>query len=242
MTRIQAHRGASAERPENTMAAFRRAVELGADGIELDVHLLRDGVLAVHHDAVLGRCETGLEGSIYHYTMEELRTADAGGKFDGSYAGERIPDFQEVLELLAPTSLVLNVEIKAGTGFLTEVGEKTVQLLREYGMEKRCILSSFNHAVLLDIKQKHPDLPVGALYSEDYGLDMVDYARRYGFDALHSDYRLVDANLVERAHAAGIAVNVWTVDAPADIRRMFQIGVDTVISNDPAQALQLAGR
>ncbi len=229
MTKIQAHRGASCERPENTLAAFRRAIELGADGIELDVHLLPDGTLAVHHDATLGRCEPGMSGSLYSRTARELSALG-------------IPTFREALEVIAPSGLFLNVEVKAGTGFLTAVGEETVRLLRESGMEKRCILSSFNHYLLRELKQSFPGFQVGALYSAAYGFDMVDYAVRHGFDALHADYRLADEALVQKAHAAGLAVNVWTVDREADIRRMLLLGVDNLISNDAALALRLAGR
>ena len=240
MTRIQAHRGVSCERPENTMAAFRRAVEIGAGGIELDVHLLPDGTLAVHHDDVLGRCESNRTGSIYSYTAETLAEADAGSKFSPEYAGERIPHFSEVLELLAPTGLFLNVEIKANTGFLTDVARETVRQLKEYGMEKRCILSSFNHFLLQEVRAEFPDMPTGVLYSQTLGFDMAEYASQNGFQALHADYHLVDAALVEKAHRLGLEVNVWTVDDPNDIKRMLDLKVDNLISNNPALALSIA--
>lgn len=228
MTRIQAHRGASRECPENTLDAFRRAIELGAGGIELDVHLLPDGTLVVHHDDTLGRCEPGMSGSLYSRTARELSAAG-------------IPTFREALEVIAPSGLFLNVELKANTGFLTAVGDETVRLLREFGMEKRCILSSFNHFLLREMKGHCPDIPTGALYSCTYGFDMAAYAVRCGFDALHADYRLVDEPLVRSAHAAGLEVNVWTVDREEDIRRMLLLGVDNLISNDAALALQTAG-
>lgn len=238
MTNIQAHRGASKERPENTMAAFRRAEELHADGIEMDVHLLPDGSLAVHHDDQLGRTVNGT-GSIYGYTFAQLRELSAGAGFSPAYRDERVPSFRELLEFLKGNDLVLNVEIKTNTGFLTGVEDAVVDMLREYRMEGRCIISSFNHFVLANIKKRAPELPVGALYGFTLGKDMAEYAAANGFNALHADYHLVDRALVEKAHSLGIAVNVWTVDQPADIRRMLELHVDNIISNDAALALEL---
>ncbi len=238
MTRIQAHRGASKERPENTMAAFRRAEELRANGMEMDVHLLPDGSLVVHHDNELGRTVNGT-GSIYDYTFERLRELSAGASFSEEYREERAPSFRELLEFLQGNDLFLNVEIKADTGFLTGVEDAVVEMLREFRMENRCIISSFNHYILANIKKRAPEFPVGALYELTLEKDMVEYAAANGFNALHAYYRLVDRDLVERAHRLGIAVNVWTVDEPADIRRMLELGVDNLISNDAALALRM---
>ncbi|MGI5893314.1 MAG: glycerophosphodiester phosphodiesterase [Candidatus Merdivicinus sp.] len=242
MTEIQAHRGASAECPENTMAAFRRAAELGVKGVELDVYLLPDGNLVVHHDDKLGRCELEAEGSIYEYTAAQLCKMDVGTKFSPDFAGEHIPTFREVLDFLVKTPLFLNVEIKAATGFLTGIEDHVLKLLREYDMEKRSMISSFHHFILTEIRKKYPEMPVGALYSRNYGIDMVEYACKWGFHALHSKYPLVDAELVKRAHEAGLAVNVWTVDQPDDIQRMLDIGVDHIISNNPALAQEIASK
>ena len=106
-------------------------------------------------------------------------------------------------------------------------------------MEDRCIISSFNHFVLKNIKERYPEFAVGALYSVTLGKDMVDYAASWGCDALHADYHLVDQALVDKAHSLGIAVNVWTVDGEEDINRMLAFGVDNIISNDAALALKL---
>ncbi|MGI5856212.1 MAG: glycerophosphodiester phosphodiesterase [Candidatus Merdivicinus sp.] len=239
MTKIQAHRGASKERPENTMAAFRRAEELHADGIEMDVHLLADGNLAVHHDDRLGRTVVEGSGSIYGYTFEQLRAFSAGLGFSEEYRSEKVPSFRELLEFLKGNQIVLNVEIKAGTGFLTGVEDAVIAMLREYHMEDRCIISSFNHFVLKNIKERYPEFAVGALYSVTLGKDMADYAASWGCDALHADYHLVDQALVDKAHSLGIAVNVWTVDGEEDINRMLAFGVDNIISNDAALALKL---
>lgn len=237
MTRILAHRGASKEQPENTMAAFRRAEELQADGIEMDVHLLPDGSLPVHHDDRLGRTVPEGTGSIYGYTFEAIRQFSAGAAFGEEYRNEKIPSFRELLEFLKGNSLYLNVEIKANTGFITGVEDRVVAMLREYHMEDRCIISSFNHFILKNIKKRYPDFQVGALYSITLDKDMAEYGAEWGCNALHADYHLVDQALVEKAHSLGIAVNVWTVDQKEDIRRMLELGVDCIISNDAALAL-----
>ena len=239
MTRIQAHRGASCERPENTLSAFRRAIELGAGGIELDVHLLPDGELVVHHDDRLGRCEPEAEGSLYHNTADQLARINAGGRFSPQWT-DGISRFSEVLDLIAPSGLYLNVEIKANTGFLNDIAARTIAMLRDYGMEGRSIISSFNHFVLKQVRQLAPEMPTGVLYSDTYGQDMVAYACRHGFQALPGDYHLVVERVVTAAHAAGLEVNVWTVDEPEDIRHQLSLGVDNLISNNPALALELA--
>lgn len=239
--KVQAHRGASKERPENTMAAFRRAAELRADGIELDVHLLKDGSLVVHHDSDLGRCET-VKGKIYDFSGKNIQSFSIGEWFSPKYKRETIPFFQEVLDFLKANNLFLNVEIKAESGFLNDIADRVVLLLNEYNMVNRCIISSFNHYVLKEIKEKYPQYKTGVLYVEDLSLDIVAYCQKHQFDAIHPYYRNVSRELVERCHKSGISVNVWTVDSPADILRMMEYGVDRVISNDVATAVKVISR
>lgn len=232
--KIQAHRGASKERPENTMAAFRRAVDLQADGIELDVHKVRDGALIVSHDASMLRC-MGEEKNIYDLTGEQIRAYSAGKKFSPRYEAERAPYLTEVLELVRETSLFLNIEIKA-EHLLTGIELDVMQLLRRYDMQKRSIISSYRHDILREIKRCDSGFRVGALYDDMRGTDPVQYAVFYEFDAIHPYFPTVEETLVSRCHAQGIQVNPFTVDRPEDIRHMMQIGVDSVITNDVAIA------
>lgn len=236
MSVILAHRGASKERPENTMAAFRRAEELNVFGLEMDVHLLPDGTMIVRHDDNLGRCEN-VSGSIYSLSGAEVQKIPVGKNHPGEFENETMPSFGELLQWLQTNRMFLNVEIKPG-GFLSEVGERTVEALEQYRMRERCIISSFDHHILREIKQRHPEYKVGILYSQPCG-DVVDYCLKYGFDAIHPYYRLISEPLVRDCHRSGIAVNVWTVDEPDDIRRMIEWGVDSVISNDAAAAQQI---
>ena len=240
--KIQAHRGASKIRPENTLCAFQKAIDLHADGIELDVYLISDGSLVVHHDTQLKRC--GGDGqNIYDMDADSLRGIDVGAYFGSAYKHERIPFLREVLELLRGTDLLLNVEIKKAVDFLTPVVEKVVGLMDEYQMRERCILSSFHHDLLAEIKQTHPDYRVGALYSEPpRGLDIVSYCKQYGFDAIHPWHQRLSGQLVEACHQNGIAVNAWTADDPDAIERLLSLSVDTIITNDVETAMQVAGR
>lgn len=236
MFQIQAHRGASAVRPENTMSAFYEAERLGADAIELDVHLLFDGTLVVHHDRDLGRCEAPTD-SIYEYRSSNIKSFSVGEKFDSSYQKEVIPLFEEVLQFLQRNQLILNVEIKNDFGFITDVSGAVIHMLEEYHMKDRCIISSFDHHVLQDIKQKYPAYKVGILYASTFGIDIVDYAKQYHFDALHPCFTTVTKALVEKAHQNGIAVNTWTVNTAENVKRMKECGVDSVISNEVEMAL-----
>ena len=238
MIKVQAHRGASKERPENTMSAFRRALELGADGIELDVHLLCDGTIIVRHDSDLGRCES-IEGNIYNYSKENIKSFSVGSWFSEEYKNEVIPYFTEVLEFLKGNELFLNVEIKPGTFFIDASVEKVLKLLEKYNMANRCIISSFNHYMLKEIKEKFPRYKVGILYSYPYKYDVINYCKKHGFDAVHPYYKSIDKQFVDACHQNGILVNVWTVDAPEDLQRMKEYGVDTVISNDVVTAKKI---
>ncbi len=232
MIRIQAHRGASKERPENSMAAFQRAAERQADGIELDVHVLPDGTVAVHHDGRLGRCEEP-QKSIYDYRRETIQSFSIGAKFSSQYSDERVPFLEQVLDLVSREGLFLNVEIKKDTGFsYTSYEDTVIDLLDRYHWREHCIISSFHHDILRSIKERHPGYRVGALYGETYGIDMIDYCAKYGFDALHPYFGFVDGDFVRRAHERQLLVNVWTVDQAPDIRRMMEAGVDTIITND----------
>ena len=131
MTKVIAHRGASADAPENTMRAFEQAMLFGADGIELDVQLTRDGELVVIHDETLDRTTTG-RGSVYSYTFAELRTLDAGSWFARSTKPERIPHLQEVFDLLAGTDILLNVELKNDVVLYDGIEAKLCALLAAY--------------------------------------------------------------------------------------------------------------
>jgi len=236
MTKITAHRGASSVAPENTMAAFIKANELGACRVELDIHVLPDKTVVVHHDGRLGRCEEA-DGSIYNYRYATIKSFSVGEKFSPDFRNEKVSYFDEVLAYLKEKGILLNCEIKRDTGFCFADEEEVIKLIDKYDMAENSIISSFDHRLLSNIKKKHSDYKVGILYSETYGIDIIEYCVENSIDAVHPYYKLVDKAFVDKAHQSGIEVNVWTVDNIEDIRRMKEYGVDNIISNNVETAL-----
>ena len=224
---IIAHRGASHERPENTLAAFTRAVELGADGVELDVHLTADGVLVVHHDAVPhdppspGLADRGI-GSL---TFEEL------GKF--RVGGEAIPTLEAVIRAVEGRAIVY-CELK-GPG----TAAASVALLQHLGAG--AAVHSFDHRQIAAARQLAPAVPRGVLEASyhvapTFSMESVD-ARDLWMAA-----ELIDRDLVDAVHAHRGRLNAWTVDAPAEMLRLAQRGVDGLCTNDVALCRSLMRR
>jgi len=229
---IQAHRGASAYRQENTLEAFSAAIEQGADGIELDVHLSRDGEIVVSHDAMLERVSNG-KGFINDHTLDELKSLDFGKLFsDGPVC--RIPTLSEVFSLVKPSALTMNIELKTTERLYPDLPRKLLALADEYAMGERVIYSSFNHYSLKEIKTIDPSAKIGLLYE----LGMVDpwvYANYVGADAIHPHYFVIATlpETVALCHEHGVKVNVWTVDEPDAIKLMLKCAVDGIITNKP---------
>jgi glycerophosphoryl diester phosphodiesterase len=233
---IHAHRGASACRPENTLEAFATAIEQGADGIELDVHLSKDGEIVVAHDARLERVSNGT-GYINDHTLEELKSLDFGKLLPNGPVC-RIPTLSEVFSLVKPSGLFVNVELKTTERQYPDLPAKLLALAGEYAMGERVIYSSFNHYSLKEIKTRDPKARIGLLYE----LAMVDpwvYANYVGADAIHPHYFVIAAlpETVERCHEHGVDVNVWTVDDPDAVKLMLKCAADGIITNKPETAV-----
>ena len=160
---VLAHRGYSGKAPENTMAAFKLALEADADGLELDVHITKDGRVVVIHDDTLERTTDG-RGRVEEQTYAELAQLDAGSWFGEEFKGERLPTLDEVCELLKGTDKIFNVELKAGVNF-KELTEKVAELIVAYDLVPNTIISSFNHYALAYMKQVNADIRTGILYS-----------------------------------------------------------------------------
>jgi len=234
---IQAHRGASVSRPENTMEAFSLALEQGADGIELDVHLSKDGEIVVAHDARLERVSDGT-GFIKDYTLKELKLLNFGKLFPELPAC-RIPTLSEVYSLVKPLGRMVNVELKTTEHLYPGLPEKLIALAREFAVEEHILYSSFNHYSLQYIKKLNPQVKTGLLYE----LGMVDpwvYANYVKADAIHPPYIVIAMlpETVARCHEHGVQVNVWTVNEPDVVKLMMKCGVDGIISNKPDIAVQ----
>ncbi|MBQ3864458.1 MAG: glycerophosphodiester phosphodiesterase [Clostridia bacterium] len=236
-TQIWAHRGASAYAPENTIEAFALARDMGADGIELDVHMTKDGQIVVAHDDKVDRCTNGT-GYIKDMTLVELKKLDCSNHME-KYTGARMPLLEEVLILLKPTNMFINIELKAG--FEPEEGleEKVASIVEEHGMSDRVIYSSFNHASLLRISEFAPDTPIGLLESSTI-VDPWFYIDHVGADAWHAVYpTLQQPGIVAGLKAHGIKIHPWTVDDVDAIISMLHLKVDAIITNKPDIALKL---
>ena len=236
---IIAHRGDSANAPENTLSAFRLALVNGADGIELDVMLSADQKLVVIHDDTLDRTTNG-HGQVGKTPFAALRELDAGGWFKPEFKGEPIPLLDEVFEELGGKFLI-NVELKNYKTPKDQLPELVVALIKKHGLSESVLLSSFNARNLPRAKSMASEIRTGLLTLPGVlGLPMRGLlGRRSKADDLHPYYRDVSARMVESRHRLGQRVNVWTVDAPDDLRRMQAFGVDMVICNDPAHARQI---
>ncbi|WP_203567933.1 glycerophosphodiester phosphodiesterase [Aestuariimicrobium ganziense] len=241
MTTIWAHRGASADAPENTLSAFELAVEQGADGVELDVQLTSDGEVVVCHDETIDRTSDG-SGAIATMTLDELRRHDFSNGMAG-YAGTTIPTLREVYELLAPTGMVINVELKNTIEAYPGLEEAVEALTATMNLTGRVVYSSFNHLSLRSIAGAGTQVRLAALH-QDMLCEPWRYAADVGLQALHPYWGMVIRmpEYVEQAHALGLAVNVWTVDEPEHLRAVAAAGVDAIITNVPARAREvLAG-
>lgn len=224
------HRGASARAPENTLAAFALARREGADGVELDVMRCGSGELVVFHDWDLERLGQR-PGKVARLPLEALREVDLGG-------GERIPLLSEVLEQLGPDMLV-NVELKVrGSGVGGELAAPVVGTLRRHAMGARALVSSFHPLELARVRALAPDVLTGYLFHAEQALPLRRAwpACWLRLAAMHPDRQLVSEPAVARWHRRGMAVNVWTVDEPGPLRAFAAMGVDGLITNDPAGA------
>jgi len=236
-TKIWAHRGASGEAPENTLAAFQMAVDAGADGIELDVHFTRDRQVVVTHDDDVTRV-TGYKGLISDLTLEQLKKLDFSCNM-AAFKGETLPTLEEVLALIKPSPLHINIELKTNNENPDGLEEACQALVEKYGMEDRILYSSFNHYSLARMLEIAPAMPCGILYSNK-PYKPWEYAGSFGCKAVHPLYKSVNtAEYMKSCHDADIFCNVWTVNDPKDIKEMLELQVDGIITNYPALALSL---
>jgi glycerophosphoryl diester phosphodiesterase len=239
---IFAHRGASALAPENTLAAFQLAVDLGAHAIELDAKLTLDGEVVVFHDRSLART-TGAGGMVGETSLDALRELDAGSFFASAFHGEKIPTLDEVFAQVGG-KIYVNVELTNYANPNDELPEKVAELVRRYNLEEQVLFSSFNPSALNRIKKLLPKAPLGFLALPGrpgmlarswFGGLMVPYL------ALHPEAGDVSRKLIERLHRRGARVHTYTVNDPDQMRQFFQMGVDGIFTDDPGLGLKVLG-
>ena len=230
-TLVWAHRGASGYLPENTLPAFLKAAELGADGIELDIQLTKDGEIVVCHDETIDRTSGG-HGWVKDYTLAALKLMDfSNGMKDQPFT--QIPTMREVFELVRPTGMTINIELKTGVVFYDGIEEKIVSLAHETNMQDRVIYSSFNHYSIKKIQKLDPAARTAFLYA-DGTIDMPEYAVKHGADALHPAlYNLQYPGFMQECKEKNLEVNVWTVNTEEHTRFCLACGVNAIITNYP---------
>lgn len=238
---ILAHRGASAHAPENTLAAFELALAQNADGIELDVKLTADGHVVVIHDARVDRT-TGGHGRVKDLSLAQLQSLEAGSFFSEKYRGEKIPTLEEVFETVGKRTFI-NVELTNYNTPRDQLVETVCMLVKKFSLQKRVIFSSFLASNLSKARAYLPGVPRGLLSFS--GL-LGTWARSFGFtfgryQALHPNLKDVTPEQVQRVHRLKRRIHVWTVDAAEDMRRLFDWGVDAIITDDPQLAVQVRG-
>jgi len=228
--RVIAHRGASAYRPENTLAAFELAVEQGADMIETDLHTTSDGVVAISHDATLEHL--GGDGEVADKTLSELQALDAGD-------GQRIPTLDEVMDRFA-AQIPFNLELKTGTGHrYPDMEQAAIQAARSRGVMAQTLYSSFDDGVLHRLRELDSSVRLAVLVDYRYPERMFERAAECGAEAVNPFFSQVDTEFIARAHGEGLAVYPYTVDDLAEMERLLELGVDGLFTNRPDQMREL---
>lgn len=234
-TQVSAHRGFSWAAPENTDYAFMEAVKADADYIELDVQMTADGEVVVFHDSELERLSNG-SGKLSDRTYSELRALNAAGKFrnDPDYGDAWIMLLSEVLEKYG-SEIMFNIEIK-DVGNVSETARKTVDIIKKYGIEDTCYVTSFSYTALKTVKEIAPHIKTAII---THLAALSSYSKLSAVDAVSMNYLFVNQSVVNTVHSNGKQIFVWTVDNTDDMQQMIAMGVDNIITNRPDRAVEL---
>ena len=237
-TLVIAHRGANAYAPENTIESYQLAIDMKADGIETDVHFTKDGHIVTLHDEKIDRTSNG-QGLVTDYTLEDLKFFDFGCKYKKAYTGTKIPTIDEMYELVKPTDMIINVEIKSAD---PRMPAALYEAAKRHNMVERIIYSSFNHYQLVRMLEADKNAFVAPLYS----FNMVKpwtYCENIPAQASHPkfDQLKLYENYVDECHKRGIRVHPWTCDDPEVIKMLGEVGCDAIITNVPDVARRVLG-
>ena len=236
---IISHRGANKYAPQNTIPAFKEAIEIGIDGFETDLHLTKDGHVVICHNYTIDETSTG-KGKISDMTLDELKSYDFGSYFSNEFKDTEIPTIDEFLSLVESTDLkVLNIEIKPPKEKETAIVRETIKAVKEHGLFDKLLISSFSPEILKEAKRLDKNCKTGFLYGPNspttpfVAWRIISYAKSLGCDAIHPHFIFVNKKYIEKAHTAGLMVNPWTVDLPEIIDNLIRWGADGIITNLP---------
>lgn len=234
--KIFAHRGASMYAPENTMASFELAYEMGAEGIETDVHLTKDQMPVLMHDEKVDRTTNG-KGYIKEYTLNQLKKLDAGSWLSEKYKGTQIISLEELLIWAKSKSLCLNIELKNNKIDYEHLETIVYEMLKHYQLLDRTIISTFSVKSLKRLKQFYQEVEI-ALLTAKGSKQLINKAIDLGVNSLHIEYSSLTTTLVERAHQKNIAIRVYTVNKPIQIVRCLSKKCDGIFTDVPDLGLK----
>lgn len=219
------------------MLSFRKAIEAGADGIELDVQLTKDSQIVICHDEKVDRTTDGT-GRIKDMTLAELEKLDASYIYKGKMGINRIPTLEEYFELVKDTPIVTNIEMKTGIYEYLPMEKMVYDMICRYHLQKKVIISSFNHYTILRMKKMAPELEYGFL-TEDWIIDVGPYIKKYGVQCFHPNFHNLIPEILKQVQDLGIKINCYTVNDPEDVLDLAKKGVDSVIGNFPERTGQI---
>ncbi len=232
-TMVFGHRGASASAPMNTLAAFQLAYDQGADGIELDTRLSKDGRLFVLHDFTVDATTDG-HGCAADMTLSQLKRLDAGSWFSSEFAGEGIPTLDEIFDSFGD-ALLINVEIKSTRNSIGRMEKALADCIRRHNLRERVIVSSFDPVILKRLSGMMPMVMMGFLYQPETPAEYCLALKSMQCEARHPRHDMVDAGYMNWSRAQGYHVNVWTVNDSRRACALKQLGVNSIITDDPAR-------
>ena len=235
---IIAHRGDLETAPENTLPAFRRALAGGADGVELDVRLTRDGQLVVFHDRSLDRTSNGT-GPVDHYTLAEVRSLDVGSWFSPAFKGESAPTLDEVFEVL-PKDYLINVEMKVIIKGMKLIADRVAEIIRRHQRQKSCLVASFNPVALFHLRRLEPRIARGYIWSRSHPYPIrsrwfMPLVKAHWYDP---DIDTYNATLHQKFQRRGRPVLAWDVDFGSDLKAMASLRLDAVVTESLAAMVQ----
>ena len=251
MPLIIAHRGASFHAPENTFAAFKKAIEAGADGIEFDVRLSKDFIPVVVHDATLKRL-AGIEKRVADLTSHELKKIDVGSCFNRkfptraneNFASETVPTLSDFFDFLGDYQGVLYVELKCESATVVTLAESVCEIIRQTNLLPKIIVKSFNLEAIRIVKQILPETKTAALFEPKFltvfnkKKSILDEAEKYNADQISIHRSLATKKFVRASLEKNLPVTIWTADNPVWVKRAFDYKIGAIITNDPARLLK----
>ncbi len=238
---ILGHRGASAHAPENTMAAFQRAIDFGADGIEFDVKLTRDGEIIIIHDLTVDRTTNG-KGKVRNFTLEQIRNLDAGLHFSEQFREEKIPILRDVL-MMVPADFIVNIELTNYSSMFDGLASKVAHLVKELGVKGQIIFSSFNPLNLILTKRILPEVPVALLSLPGIAgmINRSNILRWISPEFINPHFQDIKPEFVKQQHHLQRNIIAWTVDDVKEIIRLFDLKIEGVITDDPQLVRNVLG-